>query len=148
MDVAEYLVHAGHRVHHVTRFHALGALIPLSYEYAAAAHMEELAKFEHHFYPRSVVLEVGPGTVTIAPLDAQHRLTALEVSTVVFMSGALPDYGQIEAFERLPNLTVVGDAVAPRTLEPAITEGALAPAALDGPLARRQWVRWGAGSAT
>jgi 2,4-dienoyl-CoA reductase-like NADH-dependent reductase (Old Yellow Enzyme family) len=147
IDVAEYLVHAGHRVHHVTRFHALGMQIPLSYEYAAAAHLEELSKFDHQFYPRSVVLEVGPGTATIAPLDAQHRLNPLEVTNFVFMSGHLPDYPLIEAFEGLPNVTVVGDAVAPRTLEPAITEGALAPAALDGPVPRRMWVRWGAGSA-
>jgi 2,4-dienoyl-CoA reductase-like NADH-dependent reductase (Old Yellow Enzyme family) len=147
IDVAEYLVHAGHRVHHVTRFHALGMQIPLSYEYAAAAHLEELSKFDHQFYSRSVVLEVGPGTATIAPLDAQHRLTPLAVNNFVFMSGHLPDYPLIEAFEGLSNVTVVGDAVAPRTLEPAITEGALAPAALDGPVPRRMWVRWGAGSA-
>ncbi len=147
IDVAEYLAHAGHVVHHVTRFHAFGAQIPLSYDYAAAAHLEALSAFEHHFHPRSVVLAVGPDSATIAPLEAQHRVAHLDVGTIVFMSGALPDYRLVESFEQLSNVTIVGDAVAPRTLEPAIVEGALAPAALEGQLERRRWVRWTTGNA-
>lgn len=147
LDVAERLLLAGRRVHYVTRFHSLAAQIPLSYEYSAAAVFEDFSKYDFHFHGRSLVLEVAPGSATIAPVDGQHRFRSVDATSFVFMSGHVPDYSLVEAFEALPNVTVIGDAVAPRTLEPAITEGHLAPAILDGPVARRQWVRWGAGSA-
>jgi 2,4-dienoyl-CoA reductase-like NADH-dependent reductase (Old Yellow Enzyme family) len=147
LDVAERLLQSGRRVHYVTRFHSLAAQIPLSYEYSAAAVFEDFTKYDFRFHGRSLLLEVAPGSATIAPVDGQHRFRTVDAASFVFMSGHTPDYGLVEAFETLPNVTVVGDAVAPRTLEPAITEGHLAPAALDGPLPRRQWVRWGAGSA-
>lgn len=147
LDVAERLLLSGRRVHYVTRFHSLAAQIPLSYEYSAAAVFEDFTKYDFHFHGRSLVLEVAPGSATIAPVDGQHRFTTVEATSFVFMSGHVPDYSLVEAFEALTNVTVIGDAVAPRTLEPAITEGHLAPAVLDGPVTRRQWVRWGAGSA-
>ena len=147
LDVAELLLQSGKRVHYVTRFHSLAANIPLSYEYSAAAVFEDFMKHDFHFHGRSLVLEVGGGSATVAPVDGQHRFHSVEAGSFVFMSGHLPDYSLVEAFEALPNVTVIGDAVAPRTLEPAITEGHLAVAALDGPVERRQWVRWGAGSA-
>jgi hypothetical protein len=134
IDVAESLTRAGHRVHHVMRFHALGERIALGYEYAAAPHLESLAGHDYHLSTRSVVLAVAPGSATIAPIDAPHRCKELEVNSFVFMSGHLPDYGLLDSFMGSPaRVVTVGDANGVRLLDAAIAEGAMAPRVLTDP---------------
>ncbi|GAA4752811.1 FAD-dependent oxidoreductase [Nocardioides endophyticus] len=146
IDVAETLVRAGHQVHHVTRFSNLAANIPVAYDYAAAPHAEELYKGNYELYTRTLVHAVEPGRVTIAPLAAPNRLTVLDVNAFVFMSGAIPDHDFQAQLEDIPRLYVIGDALGPRTLEPAITEGSLAAARFEGEWARPTWVRYSGGS--
>ena len=90
-DVSEALVKRGLEVHHVTRFHSLGAAIPLNYEFAAAPHTEELMKGDFHLHTRSLVVRVAPGSATITHLDARDREQQLAVEHFVFMSGHVPD---------------------------------------------------------
>ncbi len=146
IDVAETLVKAGHEVHHVTRFSNLAANIPVAYDYAAAPHAEELYKGNYELHTRTLVHSVKPGSVTVAPLAAAHRLQVLDVNTFVFMSGAIPEHALQAELEDVPNLYVIGDALGPRTMEPAITEGSLAAARLADDWSRPTWVRYSGGS--
>lgn len=146
IDVAETLVNAGHEVHHVTRFSNLAANIPVAYDYAAAPHAEQLYKGNYELHTRTLVHAVEPGRVTIAPLAAPNRLEVLDVNTFVFMSGAVPDHDLQAELEDIPNLYVIGDALGPRTMEPAITEGSLAAARFAGDWSRPTWVRYSGGS--
>ncbi|GGJ41011.1 oxidoreductase [Streptomyces brasiliensis] len=146
IDVAETLVRAGHQVHHVTRFSNLAANIPVAYDYAAAPHAEELYKGDYELYTRTLVHAVEPGRATVAPLAAPNRFQVLDVNTFVFMSGAVPDHALHAELEDIPDLYVIGDALGPRTLEPAITEGSLAAARFEANWQRATWVRYSGGS--
>ena len=146
IDVADTLTLAGHQVHHVTRYSNLAPNIPVAYDYAAAPHAEELYKGNYELYTRTLVHALEPGKATIAPLAAPDRLQVLEVGTVVFMSGAVPDAGLIAGLEGIDDLYVIGDAAGPRTLEAAIAEGSLAPSRFEPGWQRRTWVRYSGGS--
>jgi 2,4-dienoyl-CoA reductase-like NADH-dependent reductase (Old Yellow Enzyme family) len=146
VDVADTLTLAGYQVHHVTRYSNLAPNIPVGYDYAAAPHAEELYKGNYELYTRTLVHALEPGRATIAPLAAPGRLRVLEVNTVVFMSGAVPDADLIADLEGLPNLYVIGDAAGPRTLEAAIAEGSLAASRFEAGWQRRTWVRYSGGS--
>jgi hypothetical protein len=146
-DVGEALVKRGLTVHHVTRFHSLGSAIPLSYEYAAGPHTEELLKGDYHLATRSLVVDVGPHHATVAHVDARHRLRTLDVESFVFMSGHVPDTSLQQALEGRPGVVTVGDALGPRFLEAAFAEGAQAVRALEPGWRRLRWVRFQAGSA-
>lgn len=146
IDVAETLVDAGHRVHHVTRYSNLAANIPVAYDYAAAPHAEHLYKGSYDLHTRTLVHAVEPGKATVAPLAAPHRLQVLDVDTFVFMSGAVPDHALAAELEGIQNLFVIGDALGPRTLEPAIAEGSLAAVRFEEGWQRATWVRYSGGS--
>ncbi|GAA1518480.1 FAD-dependent oxidoreductase [Nocardioides humi] len=146
IDVADLLVRAGHAVHHVTRFSHLAANIPVAYDYAAAPHAEELFKGDYELHTRSLVHALEAGKATIAPLAAPHRLRELEIGTFVFMSGAVPDEELYAELESVPELYRIGDALGPRTLEPAITEGSLAAERFEAGWGRASWVRYSGGS--
>ncbi|MGJ3558250.1 hypothetical protein ACR6C2_01930 [Streptomyces sp. INA 01156] len=62
------------------------------------------------------------------------------------MSGAVPDHALTARLEGIPELYVIGDALGPRTLEPAITEGSLAAARFEEGWQRATWVRYSGGS--
>jgi NADPH-dependent 2,4-dienoyl-CoA reductase/sulfur reductase-like enzyme len=145
-DVAETLVNHGLTVHHVTRFHSLGATISLPYDYAAGPHLEALFKGDYHLHTRSLVVEVGPGRATVVPAEARHRLRSIEVGSFVFMSGHVPDMTLPEAVDGRDSVRVIGDALAPRFLEAAIAEGAEALRTFEPGWKRPQWVRYLAGS--
>jgi heterodisulfide reductase subunit A-like polyferredoxin len=146
IDVAETLVQAGHKVHHVTRFSTLGANIPVSYDYAAGPHQERLYKGDYELYTRVMVTDVAPGRGTIALLAAPDRTTELDVQTFVFMTGSLPDHTLHAELENLDGIVTIGDAAGPRTLEPAIAEGSLAPDQFEETWTRPEWVRYAGGS--
>ncbi|MFE9924350.1 FAD-dependent oxidoreductase [Streptomyces sp. NPDC005774] len=146
IDVAETLVRAGHRVHQVTRFSNLAPNIPVAYDYASGPHAEELYKGDYELHTRTLVHAVEPGRATVAPIAAPDRIQELEVNTFVFMSGAVPDHALTAELEDIPELYVIGDALGPRTLEPAITEGSLAAARFEEGWQRATWVRYSGGS--
>jgi hypothetical protein len=146
VDVADTLTLAGHQVHHVTRYSNLAPNIPVGYDYAAAPHAEELYKGNYELYTRTLVHALEPGKATIAPLAAPGRLQVLQVNTVVFMSGAVPDADLVAELEGIPNLYVIGDAAGPRTLEAAIAEGSLAASRFEAGWQRPTWVRYSGGS--
>jgi len=146
VDVADTLTLAGHQVHHVTRYSNLAPNIPVGYDYASAPHAEELYKGNYELYTRTLVHALEPGRATIAPLAAPDRLQVLDVSTVVFMSGALPDNDLLAELDGIPDRYVIGDAAGPRTLEAAIAEGSLAASRFEDGWQPRTWVRYSGGS--
>jgi 2,4-dienoyl-CoA reductase-like NADH-dependent reductase (Old Yellow Enzyme family) len=145
-DAAETLVKRGVAVRHVTRFHSLGATIPLNYEFAAAPHTEELMKGDYQLTTRSLVVSVAPGHAVVTHLDARDRLTKVDVESFVFMSGHVPDTSLQIALEGHPDVVIVGDALGPRGLEAAIADGAQAARGLEPGWTRPRWVRYQTGS--
>jgi 2,4-dienoyl-CoA reductase-like NADH-dependent reductase (Old Yellow Enzyme family) len=146
-DVSEALVKRGLEVHHVTRFHSLGAAIPLNYEFAAAPHTEELMKGNFHLHTRSLVVRVAPGSATICHLDARHREEQLAVEHFVFMSGHVPDDSLPLALAGRPNVITIGDALGPRLMEAAFADGFNAARQLEKDWQRPTWIRFSTGSA-
>ena len=75
---------------------------------------------------KGMIDEVIEGFAAAALRVRSVGLDGVEVDTVVFMSGAVPDYDLIAELEGIPDLYIIGDAAGPRALEAAIAEGSLA----------------------
>jgi len=144
IDVAEYLVDRGHRVHHVTKYTALSANLEARWDMIGAAHMRRLLAGDYEIATRSIVLEVGPSHAVFAPIDGQHRRRRIDVDSVVALSGNLPRLDLADALQpRLPLVRVVGDAAGPRMLEAAITEGQMAVRSLEPGWTKPPGLRFG-----
>lgn len=132
LDVAELVLAAGRKVHFVTRYATVAANLETRFDMIGRAHTKYLLERDFDLYPRSVLLEVGPGQATIANVDAQHRPTFVEADTFVFLSGNVP---QRQLFDELTDAGLrakaIGDANGPRMLEAAILEGYLAARSLE-----------------
>jgi 2,4-dienoyl-CoA reductase-like NADH-dependent reductase (Old Yellow Enzyme family) len=132
LDVAEFVLAAGRKVHFVTRFATMASNLETRFDMIGRAHTKYLLERDFDLYTRSVLLEVGPGRATIANVDAHQRATKVEVDTFVFLSGNIP---QRNLFDELGDAGVrakaIGDANGPRMLEAAILEGYLAARSLE-----------------
>jgi 2,4-dienoyl-CoA reductase-like NADH-dependent reductase (Old Yellow Enzyme family)/pyruvate/2-oxoglutarate dehydrogenase complex dihydrolipoamide dehydrogenase (E3) component len=144
LDVAEYVLAAGRKVHFVTRFATMASNLETRFDMIGRAHTKYLLERDFDLYTRSLVLEVAPDRATIANVDARHRTTSLEVDTFVFLSGNLP---QRELLDELEDAGVrakaIGDANGPRMLEAAILEGYMAARSLEPSWVTPKGLRYG-----
>ena len=133
MDVAEHLTDGGSHVHFVTRYANIGARLEMRWDMVGQPHLRRLlgtGRFELH--PRSMLVGVGPGTADVALIDHPASERSLAVDTFVLISGNVPEPALPEALRTEGvELRVVGDAVSPRHLEAAITEGQVAISSLE-----------------
>jgi hypothetical protein len=144
IDVAEYLVESGRSVHHVTRFGLLAANLEMRWDIIGAPHLARLMKGDFTLYTRSMIVAVGPDSVSVAPVDAAHAGLPIGVDTLVLMSGQVPDRTlQIELEDAPFEVRVIGDASSPRLLQAAITEGQFAIRSLEPDWVRPKGLRYG-----
>lgn len=144
IDIAELLVERGHEVHHVTRFGLLGANLEMRWDFIGAPHLARLMRGDFTLHTRSLIIDVGPDSVSVAPVDALHVTTPVAVDTLVVMSGQVPDRTLQLELEGAPfAVKLVGDANSPRLLQAAITEGQFAIRSLEPGWVRPKGLRFG-----
>jgi 2,4-dienoyl-CoA reductase-like NADH-dependent reductase (Old Yellow Enzyme family) len=147
LDVIDTLLQAGLAVHHVSRFHAVGAQLPVSYEYVGAAYQKRFLDTDRYRQSfRAMVTSVAPGHARVAQIDSPRHHTDVEARAFVFLSGSLPDPALTAAFAGIKNVVTIGDALAPRMLQAAIFEGATAIQTINPDYVRPQWIRYQSGS--
>ena len=144
IDVAEFLVESGRAVHHVTRFGLLGANLEMRWDIIGAPHLARLMRGDFTLYTRSMIVDVGPDSISVAPVDAAQSTVPIRVDTLVLMSGQVPDRTlQIDLEDAPFEVRVIGDASSPRLLQAAITEGQFAIRSLEPDWVRPKGLRYG-----
>ena len=127
IDVAEFLAEQGRHVHFVTRYPTLGFRLEGAWDMMGKPHLERLLARRFDLHTRAQLLEVGAAATVIAPLEAPQRRLELPTGAVVMVSGSLPNRGLVGSLAGSNiDRRVIGDAVTPRLLEVAITEGHMA----------------------
>jgi 2,4-dienoyl-CoA reductase-like NADH-dependent reductase (Old Yellow Enzyme family) len=146
LDVAERLTSEGKAVHFVTRYPAPGSRAEMRYDMGVRPQLARIRKGAFTVHSRSLVVGVGGGA-GIVSLEALHEIQILDVDSYVFLSGNLPERSLADELTAAGyEVRIVGDALGPRLLEPAITEGQLAIRSLEEDWARPT-LRYGWGGA-
>jgi 2,4-dienoyl-CoA reductase-like NADH-dependent reductase (Old Yellow Enzyme family)/thioredoxin reductase len=132
LDVAERLTSEGKTVHFVTRYPAPGSRAEMRYDMGVRPQLARIRKGAFEVHSRSLVVGAGGGAAGIVSLEALHDIKVLDVDSFVFLSGNVPERALADQLSAEGyDVKVIGDALSPRLLEPAITEGQLAIRSLE-----------------
>jgi 2,4-dienoyl-CoA reductase-like NADH-dependent reductase (Old Yellow Enzyme family)/thioredoxin reductase len=127
IDVAEFLAEQGRHVHFVTRYPTLGFRLEGAWDMMGKPHLERLWRRRFDLHTRTLLVAVESAGAVIAPLEGPDRRAHVPAGAVVMVSGSLPNRSLAGALSEFAGeVRVVGDAVTPRLLEVAVTEGHMA----------------------
>jgi hypothetical protein len=132
IDVAELLIGRGCTVHFITRYAVPCSRAEMRYDTGVRPHLELLRKGDFVLHGRSLLVGGDQGHIGIASSEARHDIELLDVDSLVYIGGNISMSSLAEDLAGAKaRVVVAGDALSPRFLEPAITEGQLAIRSLD-----------------
>jgi 2,4-dienoyl-CoA reductase-like NADH-dependent reductase (Old Yellow Enzyme family) len=123
VSVAEYLLQRGVHVTVATRLPAFGPLVDAAMRMVPALERLNSAPAEFTALARVTLASVGPGKATLRSLAGAARTTVAADLVVLVTHKASRGQLASDLAGRVPDIRVVGDALAARDLQVAIREG-------------------------
>jgi NADPH-dependent 2,4-dienoyl-CoA reductase/sulfur reductase-like enzyme len=118
---AEFLIAKGVAVTYVTRLPAMTPYVDTTMRTVPA--LERLYQGDFQILVRHRLVEIQPGVTTVQPFQSQ-KPRRIDADTVVMITPNQPMRGLYDELRQLHrDISLVGDALAPRDLQAAIAEG-------------------------
>jgi pyruvate/2-oxoglutarate dehydrogenase complex dihydrolipoamide dehydrogenase (E3) component len=121
IGAAEFLISKGVAVTYVTRLTSMTPQVDMTMRTVPA--LERLYQGDFQILVRHRLVEIRPGVTTVQPFQSQ-KPREIDADTVVMITPNTPMRGLYEELrQQHKDISLVGDALAPRDLQAAIGEG-------------------------